>query len=180
MSGLDLAEAAVRMRVGLRIIFILGRSMDSAFNSHQVDQTSNCCRILTGDRSWPDNCASCWTVVRVDYCCDEPTLRRGMRISVSPITIDGDVCQLLCQSIIVSTEQRPAIALFGAAIADQDAEDIVSLCTICARVAWPVGALRDDREWIEPHKYYQRGGADVPVISHGFCKQCFAKLQEQD
>lgn len=35
-------------------------------------------------------------------------------------------------------QQRPAIPLFGAAVADHDAEDMLTLCAMCARVAWPM------------------------------------------
>lgn len=118
--------------------------------------------------------------VRIDYRCDAPKLRRDMRLSVSPITTAGEVRHLLYQSVTLSVEQRPAIPLFGAKVVDQDADDVLSLCAICARVAWPIGAPEGAREWIEPTEYYRRDGDDVAVISHGFCDDCFARLQEED
>ncbi|MEI4263631.1 hypothetical protein [Roseovarius sp. D0-M9] len=118
--------------------------------------------------------------VQFDYRCDAPKLRRDMRLSVRPIKNDDDVSHLLYQSITLSVQQRPALPLFGAAVADHDAEDILTLCAICARVAWPIGAPTGRREWIEPSEYYRRGGDEVALLSHGFCKDCFARIQEED
>ena len=126
--------------------------------------------VLSGTRS----------VVQTDYRCDAPKLRRDMRLSVSPITTAGEVNHLLYQSVMLSVQERPAIPLFGVPVTDQDAEDILTLCAICARVAWPIGAPRGAREWIEPTEYYRRDGGDVAVVSHGFCEDCYARLQEGD
>lgn len=118
-------------------------------------------------------------VVQIDYRCDAPKLRRDMRLSVRPITTNDDVSHLLYQSVVLSAQQRPEIPLFGVPVADQDDEDILTLCAICARVAWPIGAPTGEREWIEPVEYYRRGGGDIALISHGFCKDCFTRLQEE-
>lgn len=117
--------------------------------------------------------------VQFDYRCDAPTLRRDMRLSVRPIMTGSDVDYLLYQSVVFSVQQRPAIPLFGAAVADQDSEDILTLCAICARVAWPIGASTGAREWIEPPEFYRRGGGEIAVLSHGFCEDCFTRLQEE-
>lgn len=79
-------------------------------------------------------------LVRIHYRCDAPTLRRDMRLSVSPIATAGEVRHLLYQSVMLWAQQRPAIPLFGVPVADEDVEDILTLCAICARVAWPIGA----------------------------------------
>ena len=119
-------------------------------------------------------------VVRIDYRCDAPTQRRDMRLSVRPVTADGEVRHLLYQSVLLWAQQRPAIPLFGVPVADQDDDDILTLCAICARVAWPIGVPRGAQEWIEPADYYQRGGSEIALISHGFCEDCFARLKEED
>jgi hypothetical protein len=119
-------------------------------------------------------------VVRIDYRCDAPTQRRDMRLTVSPISTDGEVRHLLYQSVMLSIQQRPAIPLFGAPVAHEEAEDIVTLCAICARVAWPIGAPSGTREWIEPTEYYRRDGAEVTLISHGFCENCFSRLEDEN
>jgi len=119
-------------------------------------------------------------VVQIDYRCDAPTQRRDMRLSVRPISAHGDVHHLLYQSVLLSVQQRPAIPLFGVPVADQDDDAILTLCAICARVRWPVGAPRETAEWIEPAAYYRRGGGEVALISHGFCEDCFKRLKEED
>lgn len=119
-------------------------------------------------------------VARVEYRCDAPKLRRDMRFSVSPIQTNDSVPYLLYQSIMLSSQPRPPIPLFAAPVADHDAEDILTLCAICARVAWPLRASTGTREWTEPAEYYRRGGGDVTLISHGFCEDCFTRLQEED
>ncbi len=119
-------------------------------------------------------------LVQIDYRCDAPNLRRDMRLSARPIQTGDEVRHLLYQSVMLSALQRPDIPLFGIPVADQEAEDILTLCAICARVAWPVGAPSGAREWIEPPEYYRRGGGEVSLISHGFCERCFARLQEDE
>lgn len=118
--------------------------------------------------------------LRFDYRCDAPTVRRDMRLSVTLIETGAGERQLLYQSVTLSAQQRPAIPLFDAPVAPHQASDILTLCSICARVAWPLGAPSEKREWIEPAEYYRRGGADVAVISHCFCEDCYARLQEED
>lgn len=78
-------------------------------------------------------------LVQIDYRCDAPKLRRDMRLSVRSIMTNNDVSHLLYQSVILSAQQRPEIPLFGVPVADQHEEDILTLCTICAHVAWPIG-----------------------------------------
>lgn len=119
-------------------------------------------------------------VVRIDYRCDAPGLRRDMRLTVGPIRTGGEVSHLLYQSVQLSAEPRAALPLFGAPVAEGGAEDLLTLCAICAKVAWPVGAPAGQREWIEPSAYYRLGGGEVASISHGFCEPCFDRLQRED
>lgn len=161
-------DPAVRSRSSESVIdrpvtqFIAGEAIRTAF----ADLFNS---VLTRTRPY----------VQFDYRCDSPTLRRDMRLSVRPIMSGSDVDYLLYQSVVFSVQQRPAIPLFGAAVADQDSEDILTLCAICARVAWPIGAPSGAREWIEPPEFYRRGGGGVALLSHGFCGDCFTRLQEE-
>lgn len=118
--------------------------------------------------------------IRLDYRCDAPSLRRNMRLMVTPLEAADGSRQVLCQSIELSSELRPSLALFGAPVSRHDNSDILTLCAICARVAWPVGAPLDKRAWIEPTDYYRRGGAEVSLISHGLCEPCFAQLELEE
>lgn len=150
---------------------VLGQPVTEFFAGHVVRTTyaELFNKVISGMRP----------VVRIDYRCDAPTERRDMRLSVRPIVTAGAVSHLLYQSITLSAQRRPAIALFSAAVADHDADDILTLCAICARVAWPIGATTNTREWIEPTEFYRRGGGEVALISHGFCRDCFTRLQDE-
>jgi len=117
----------------------------------------------------------------VDYRCDAPALRRDMRLSIRRIEPgEGGQHELLYQSILLSAEPRAPVSFVEAPIAPADRPSILTLCSICARVAWPVGAQHPDCKWIEAAEYYRRGGDEVPMISHGFCEPCFDKLQGED
>ncbi len=150
---------------------VIARSVTEFFAGERVRSTFADLfkNVLSGTRQ----------AIRLDYRCDAPKLRRDMRMSVSPITTAGEVNHLLYQSVMLSVQERPAIPLFGVPVADQETEDILTLCAICARVAWPISGPTAAREWIEPTEYYRRDGSDVTVISHGFCEDCFARLQEE-
>lgn len=120
-------------------------------------------------------------VFHLDYRCDAPTIRRNMRLSITPI--DGYAKNdryLLYQSIQLLAEPRPPIALFSVPVAQTDQSDLLTLCAICAQVAWPISAPHGEREWIEASEYYRRGGDEVVMISHGFCDTCFSRLQSDD
>ena len=118
--------------------------------------------------------------VRLEHRCDSPALRRDMRLSVTPFETGDAGRHLLYQSVLLSAEARPPIPLFGAEVAADDAPDVLTLCSICALVAWPPGAAPERREWIEPAEYYRRDGAEVVSLSHGLCESCFEKLTEDD
>lgn len=117
--------------------------------------------------------------IHVDYRCDAPALKRDMRMSVTRIEADDSPVSLLYQSILLSAVPRAPINLFGVPVTQNYDDDIVTLCSICARVAWPVGKS-ENREWISASEYYRRGGEEVSLISHGFCKPCFEKLMQQE
>ncbi len=116
--------------------------------------------------------------IHVDYRCDAPEVRRDMRMSVTRIQLDDSPDCLLYQSILLSALPRPPVNLFGVPVTQDDGDDIVTLCSICARVAWPVGPS-ENREWISASEYYRRGGEEVHFVSHGFCRPCFDDLMRQ-
>ena len=150
---------------------VLNRRITDFFAGEEVRQTfANLFnKVLLGARPY----------FRVDHRCDSPELRRDMRLSVSRILTAGKAHHLLYQSVTLTVQQRPPIPLFAVPIAERCGEDILTVCAICARIAWPVGAPTGDREWIGPSDYYQRGGGDVGMISHGFCENCFVSLQHE-
>jgi hypothetical protein len=119
-------------------------------------------------------------VVRTDYRCDAPETRREMRLSVTPIMTRGKIKSLLYHSVPLFVGKRQAIPLFGAPVAEEGGDDTMTLCAICALVAWPIGAPEGAREWIEPTLYYRRGGETVTLITHDICEACRAELHEPD
>lgn len=118
--------------------------------------------------------------IQVGYRCDSATLRRSMRLAVTPLEVDGEVQHLLYQSTTLSVEQRPAIPLFEAPAIGSSRVDALKICAVCAKVQWPHAAPGIDAEWIEPQEYYRRGGEDVVLLSHGFCPPCFEVLEAAD
>jgi hypothetical protein len=119
--------------------------------------------------------------VKIDYRCDSPILRRSMRLAVTIVPGDPKPEYLLYQSITLAIEQRPAIPLFGAPAAGANFSDALKICAGCAKVQWPMGSNDPKAEWIEPQEYYRRGGSDVILLSHGFCRPCYeAFMIEED
>lgn len=116
--------------------------------------------------------------IRFDHRCDAPDLRRNMRLAVTLLLSECGERRLLYQSIVLSTEARAPLPLFAGEIAGEQGSDILTLCSICAQVAWPVGAPSGEREWIEPMDYYRRGGSETVKISHGICESCYVRLTE--
>jgi hypothetical protein len=122
--------------------------------------------VLLGGRPW----------LHIDFRCDAPTKRRAMRLAVTRIASEPAGTRLLYQSVLLSEDVRPALPLFAASTATHDAEAAVRICTICHKVKWPT-ATPTSPEWIEPQEYYLRGGAEVILLSHGFCPPCHASLR---
>lgn len=118
-----------------------------------------------------------------DYRCDAPDMERRMRMSVSLVSEGGEPMAVLYQSLLLSEEPRAPIPLFGAdRLASHNKarpdDEILTLCSYCHVIAWPIGAEAATREWIEPPEYYRRGGASDVVVSHGICDCCFERVVE--
>ena len=118
-----------------------------------------------------------------DYRCDAPDLERRMRMSVSLVSEGGEPLAVLYQSLVLSEEPRAPIPLFRADhLASRNSvrpdDEILTLCSYCHAIAWPIGADPETREWIEPPEYYRRGGASDVVDSHGICDCCFERVVE--
>lgn len=151
---------------------IIGRDITASFSEGEVRDTYHklFIEMLEGKRG----------LVRIAYRCDAPTLRRSMRLAVTPVETDTARQYLLYQSSILSVEQRPAIPLFGATVVGLPGPGVLRICSICAKVAWPTAGDPGNDEWIEPQDYYRRGGADVALLSHGFCAPCAIVIQAED
>lgn len=119
--------------------------------------------------------------INYDYRCDGPEKERVMRMSIRPIQDRGSVVAVLYQSQILREVLRVPMPLFSTdlniAFAPTMAPDrIVTLCSYCHDVVWPVGAPRETRNWIKPEEYYRLGGSNDVAVSHGICPPCYARV----
>ena len=149
---------------------VLGRRIHDFFTEGEVRDTYKRVfeHVLTGRRG----------ELQVTYHCDAPQVERLMRLSVTRVEGERGAA-LLYQSTLLSATERPPMGLFGAPVRPSGQENLLTICSICARVAWPEGAPAEAREWISPHEYYRRGGGEVAALSHGFCPKCFDDLMAQ-
>lgn len=149
---------------------ILGKSIDGFFTVGEVRETYRRVfrKVLEGRKG----------ELQVTYRCDAPDVQRLMRLSVTRLDGSGGA-RLLYQSVLLDALQRPPIGLFGVPVRSSGEEDLLTICSLCARVAWPKGVSEEEREWVEPPEYYRRGGEEVAELSHGFCKNCFGRLMAE-
>ena len=115
------------------------------------------------------------------YRCDAPEVERNMFMSISRIAEGSETAAVLYQSVVVSELRRPPLPLFafeGLGEQAPPAERIVTLCSYCQKVAWPVQAA-ERPEWIEAVEYYRRGGRTDAVVSHGICEICLEQIVER-
>ena len=149
---------------------VLGRRIQDFFTAGEVRDTYRHVfeSVLRGDRGQ----------LRITYHCDAPEVERLMRLSVTRVNGEAGA-GLLYQSVLLDATQRPPIGLFGVPVRPLAEKDLLTICSICAQVAWPRGAPVEAREWIAPHEYYRRGGEEVTELSHGFCETCLERLLAQ-
>lgn len=152
--------------------FVPGRVITDFFTEGEVRDTYRklLSDVIARKRRW----------IKIDYRCDSPVLRRSMRLAVTPVESGGAVRYLLYQSTILAVEQRPAVPLFDAPAVGSGHWSVVKVCSICAKVRWPSRDSVAKAEWIEPQEYYRRGGEDVVLLSHGFCRPCYQRLDADD
>jgi hypothetical protein len=115
------------------------------------------------------------------YRCDAPDIERNMFMSISRIVEGAETVAVLYQSIVVSELHRPPVPLFAfEALAEGavSADRIVTLCSYCQKVAWPI-TVAEQPEWIEAVEFYRRGGRTDAVVSHGICETCFEQIVER-
>ena len=115
--------------------------------------------------------------------CDTPTARRLMSMTLVAVAGTGGGASpgVLYHSRIAET-QGAAIAIMarlGAMAPSPDPARIVTMCSFCQRVAWPVGSRDEDRNWVAPETYDALGGPPDPLISHGLCPPCFDDAMRQ-
>jgi hypothetical protein len=115
------------------------------------------------------------------YRCDAPDVERNMFMSISRIAEGTITVAVLYQSIVVSELRRPPVPLFAFEALGEpaaSADRIVTLCSYCQKVKWPVRG-EELPEWIEAVEFYRRGGRTDAVVSHGICYVCLEQIVER-
>jgi len=115
------------------------------------------------------------------YRCDSPSVRRDMRLCMSPIKSGDEVVGLLYQSLIVSEQERPQINLFNTArltdlVGLPEDAPTVALCSYCHNVMREGADENCAEDWQTPETYYKFGGRSHVLISHGICPSCYERL----
>jgi hypothetical protein len=151
---------------------VVGRDLTDFFSEGQVRDSFRTLllQLVQGKRH----------VIQTNYRCDSPALRRSMRLTITPVRGESEPGHLLYQSIEIAVEQRPALPLFAARAVGSNWPDALKICSICAKVQWPMGSKDPAAEWIEPPEYYRRGGSDVVLLSHGFCWPCYETFMAEE
>lgn len=153
---------------------IIGSTVTDAFTPGSVRNTFRqmFAELFAGQRA----------SLRLDYRCDAPDTRRVMRLSVTPILARGEdeIRYVLYQSVLLDSEQRPPLALFGAPATGLERPDILKICCVCAKVATPATGAGGQQQWLDAQDYYAQGGKEVSMLSHGFCEPCASKLLADD
>ncbi|MCU0911303.1 MAG: hypothetical protein MUE98_08150 [Rhodobacteraceae bacterium] len=147
----------------------LGREVTSFFTEGEVRDTFRLLfhKVIFGDQG----------VVRLDYRCDARSVRRMMRLTLTPLGSEGTERRLLYQSILLSEAPRPPVPLIDdARIAREHAADATRLCPVCYRI-WVPGPRDEELDWAMPPE----GGRDaaVPEVVHEFCPRCALQLFDQ-
>jgi hypothetical protein len=123
-----------------------------------------------------------WPRGRVISRCDAPGIRRELMILISPIHGGAGVERILFQSVTVIEHVRPRLELFDFAGnrsrgAAGQALPVLSMCSYCQDVRYPVGSTDQTGAWISAEDYYHRGGGSEVRISHGICPPCLDRAE---
>ena len=115
-----------------------------------------------------------------EYRCDEPSVERHMRMSLSRVIEAGRPIAVLYQSLMLHEVRRAPIPLFGdnllAVLHPHPDRPSIVICSYCHDVAWPGDG--NEREWVSAPEYYRRGGHTEVQVSHGICPACYARVVE--
>jgi hypothetical protein len=115
--------------------------------------------------------------ITFEYRCDSPTTERTMRMSLTNVI--GSL--VLYQSQILSEVPRPWMSLFdfkNRSSSRGGNRRVVTLCSYCHQVRWPLSASGEEVHWISPGDYYRSGGEDDVSVSHGVCPRCMNVIVE--
>ncbi len=114
--------------------------------------------------------------------CDSPSVKRSLRLAMTPIGGVGGAPHVLVQSVTLSEEARPPIGLFDfqgllAAMERDRTRPVLAMCSYCQDVRFPPGSDDETGTWITAEDYYRRGGTSDVGISHGICSGCWDRTE---
>ncbi|HEU5169019.1 MAG TPA: hypothetical protein VFU46_00705 [Gemmatimonadales bacterium] len=96
--------------------------------------------------------------------CDAPSLRREMRLRLSPEP-EG---RIRCDSYLIAERGRPAVPLLDSAL--PRAATTITMCSWCKRTA-AGGQWLEVEEAVAEHQLF--AGPTPPAITHGMCPRCY-------
>jgi hypothetical protein len=117
--------------------------------------------------------------ISFEYRCDAPDRERRMLMSVSTVVCDGGETAILYQSQILDERMRVPLPILSAENYKRpySIENRVSICSFCAKIAWPLAAGGARQDWISADEYYAEGGSSLVGLNFGICPECFEKSQ---
>jgi len=118
--------------------------------------------------------------ITFDFRCDAPTLRREMRMTMTPIMENSRPIAVVFQSLTLSETERAPVNLFDAVFmkrlqADEMSLPLVTMCSYCHSIK----VRGTSADWLTTEAYYQNGGTDRVRIGHGMCPRCFKKARQR-
>lgn len=156
---------------GLHAISMIGRSVFEMIDGDDVRESYRRLHRTVCDRRKQS--------ISFEYRCDSPTSERHMRMSLTPLGAAASA--VLYQSQIISARPRVAMDIFSAdrMLARRSGTapgSIVTVCSYCHDVAWPLGAQGAAATWISPAAYYKERQSEDFAVSHGICPACFQRV----
>ena len=120
--------------------------------------------------------------IRFPYRCDSPSVKREMRMAITPVYAGGRIGAILFQSQPINILTRPPLNILdhGAmrdALSELNGLPIVTLCSFCHDVKASQAA---GGGWVSPEAYYGAGGDSRVRVSHGLCPKCHERWSSGD
>ncbi len=112
------------------------------------------------------------------YRCDAPDFRRDMKMSITPIKVDGYIKYLLYQSLVISETMRPPINILKKqSVKSEESENLVNICSYCKsiKIVRYLNGI-ENISWVAPEDYYRLGGREDVLLSHGICPSCYENI----
>lgn len=114
-------------------------------------------------------------LVTYTYRCDAPHLRRELQMTISRLEQDGTLVALLYHSVCRKETSREPLGILERRDPSPGSPSL-RICSYCKNVRYPPDG--EDSFWMAPEQYYELGGSDEVVLSHGICPDCWTTIAE--